>query len=202
MRFEDLPSIDARTIDAPTLERSCSDPAVPPIATRIREALRKTAKRLRRYYFIHVWHMQIGEGSIVSFGARLDKTNPRGVHIGKYSVVEFGAAVLAHDWVNSRDRDVRIGDNCFIGAQAIVLAGVTIGDHCIVAASSLVARNVPAGSLVAGNPARILERNIRTGHYGVREQPELSALLRSANKALSNSKRNTLNHRIERNQLE
>jgi acetyltransferase-like isoleucine patch superfamily enzyme len=45
---------------------------------------------------------------------------------------------------------------------------VTIGDHCIVSAASIVARNVPAGSLVAGNPARIVESNLRTTHYGVR----------------------------------
>jgi acetyltransferase-like isoleucine patch superfamily enzyme len=83
-------------------------------------------------------------------------------------VVTFGAAVLAHDYVNSRDRDVRIGDECFIGAHAIILPGVTIGNNCIVAAASVVARDVPDGSLVAGNPARLVERNVRTTHYGVR----------------------------------
>jgi len=92
------------------------------------------------------------------------------------SVVTFGATVLAHDWVNSRDRDVHIGNNCFIGANAIVLPGVTIGDQCIVAAASVVARDVPSGSLVAGNPARVVERDIKTGHYGVRVTPELCTL--------------------------
>ncbi len=168
MRSENLPSTDA-----PVLERSSPKTTIPPLATRIRESLRELVQRIRRQYFINVWHMQIGEGSVVSFSARLDKTNPRGIHIGKYSVVAFGAAVLAHDWVNSRDQDVHVGDNCFIGAHAIVLPGVTIGDQCIVAAASVVARDVPSGSLVAGNPARIVERNITTGHYGVRVKLEL-----------------------------
>jgi acetyltransferase-like isoleucine patch superfamily enzyme len=112
--------------------------------------------------------MQLGEGTVISFGARLDKTNPRGIHIGKYSVVAFGAAVLAHDLVNQCHRDVRIGDNCFIGAHSIILPGVTIGNNCIVAAASVVARDVPAGSLVTGNPARVVETGVRTTHYGVR----------------------------------
>ena len=139
-----------------------------PIATRVREGLREILQKIRREYFVRVWHMEIGEGSTISFSAKLDRTNPRGIHIGKYSAVTFGAAVLTHDWVNNRQRDVYIGDDCFIGAHSIILPGVTIGDHCIVAAGSIVARNVPAGSLVAGNPARVVETNVKTTHYGIR----------------------------------
>ena len=124
--------------------------------------------KLHRQLLIHVWKMDIGEGSIISSNAKLDKTNPRGIHIGKYSVVTFGAAILTHDWVNNCHRDVHIGDNCFIGAHSIILPGVTIGDHCIVSAASVVARDVPAGSLVAGNPARVVEKNVETTRYGVR----------------------------------
>jgi acetyltransferase-like isoleucine patch superfamily enzyme len=112
--------------------------------------------------------MDIGEGSVVSLSAKLDRTNPRGVHIGTYTVVTFGAAILTHDYVNGVDRDVFVGDNCFIGAHAIVLPGVTIGDNCIVAAAAVVVRDVPSGSLVAGNPARVIEHNVKTTHYGVR----------------------------------
>jgi len=112
--------------------------------------------------------MDIGEGSTISLTAKLDKTNPRGIHIGKYTAVTFGTAILTHDFVNNRDADVRIGDNCFIGAHSIILPGVTIGDNCIVAAASVVARDLPAGSLVTGNPARIVEQNVKTDHYGVR----------------------------------
>src|SRR5437879_6161153 len=71
-----------------------------PIATRVRELLREPLKKIRREYFVRIWHMEIGEGSTISFSAKLDRTNPRGIYIGKYSVVAFGAAVLTHDWVN------------------------------------------------------------------------------------------------------
>ena len=139
-----------------------------PLATRIRDRLREAVLAIRRQYFVRVWHMDIGEGTSISMSARLDKTNPRGIHIGRYTTVTFGAAILTHDYINTANRDVYIGDNCFIGAHSIVLPGVTIGDNCIVAAASLVARDVPAGSLVAGNPARILEHNVQTTRYGVR----------------------------------
>src|SRR2546427_9353802 len=139
-----------------------------PLASRIRDKLRDLVLELRRLYFIWVWRMDIGEGTAISLSAKLDKTNPRGIHIGKYTVVTFGAAILTHDYVNNRDGDVRIGDNCFVGAHSIILPGVTIGDSCIVAAASVVARDVPAGSLVTGNPARVVEANVKTTHYGVR----------------------------------
>jgi acetyltransferase-like isoleucine patch superfamily enzyme len=139
-----------------------------PLATRLREGLRELVLLLRRQYLIRVWKMDIGEGTAVSMSAKLDKTNPQGLHIGKYSVVTFGAAILTHDYVNCLNRDVRIGDNCFIGAHSIILPGVTIGDSCIVAAASVVARDVPAGSLVSGNPARVVEHHIQTTRYGIR----------------------------------
>lgn len=139
-----------------------------PIVTQVREALRELVQIIRRQYLIRIWQMQIGEGSVVSLSAKLDKTNPRGIHIGKYSTVTLGAVVLAHDYVNDRYRDVWIGDYCLIGANAIVLPGVRIGDNCIVAPGSVVARDVPAGSLVAGNPARVVETNVKTTRYGAR----------------------------------
>ena len=139
-----------------------------PLASRIRDKLHSVVVRFRREYLIRVWRMDIGEGTLISLSAKLDKTNPRGIHIGKYTAVAFGAAILTHDSVNNRNRDVYIGDNCFIGAHSIILPGVTIGDNCIVSAASVVVRDVPAGSLVTGNPARVVENNVKTTHYGVR----------------------------------
>ena len=139
-----------------------------PLATQVRDWLREVVLGLRRRYLTAVWKMEIGEGTAISMSAKLDLTNPQGIHIGTYSVITFGAAILTHDYVNKLHREVRIGDDCFIGAHSIILPGVTIGNGCIVAAGSVVARDVPAGSLVAGNPARIVEHNVQTTRYGVR----------------------------------
>ena len=153
-----------------------------PVAAKIRSALRLTVTGMYRLYLTHFWRMDIGEGTVISLSAKLDKTNPRGVHIGRYTSVTFGVTILTHDFVNNRLDDVRIGDNCFIGAHSVILPGATIGDNCIIAAASVVAKNVPAGSLVFGNPARVLESNVVTGHYGVRipRQPAASGADRAA----------------------
>lgn len=54
---------------------------------------------------------------------------------------------------------VVIGDDIWIGTNAVILPGVTIGDHCVVAAGAVVTKDVPAHSLVAGVPAKVI-RNI------------------------------------------
>jgi acetyltransferase-like isoleucine patch superfamily enzyme len=50
---------------------------------------------------------------------------------------------------------VVIEDDVWIGANAVILPGVTIGCHSVVAAGAVVTRDVPSGSMVAGVPATI-----------------------------------------------
>ncbi|AMR30123.1 acetyltransferase [Mucilaginibacter sp. PAMC 26640] len=51
-----------------------------------------------------------------------------------------------------------IEDEAWIGANAVITAGVTIGKHSVVAGGAVVTKNVPAYCVVAGNPAKILKR--------------------------------------------
>jgi acetyltransferase-like isoleucine patch superfamily enzyme len=51
-----------------------------------------------------------------------------------------------------------IEEACWIGANAVITAGVTIGKHAVVAGGSVVTKNVPPYCVVGGNPARILKR--------------------------------------------
>lgn len=51
---------------------------------------------------------------------------------------------------------VRIGKNCWIGAGAIILPGITIGDNTVVGAGSIVTKDLPANVVAVGNPCRIL----------------------------------------------
>lgn len=53
---------------------------------------------------------------------------------------------------------VIIEDECWIGANAVITAGVRIGKHAVVAAGSIVTKDVPPYSVVAGNPARLLKQ--------------------------------------------
>jgi acetyltransferase-like isoleucine patch superfamily enzyme len=63
-------------------------------------------------------------------------------------------------------KTITIGDEVWIGANAVVVAGVTIGKHAIVAAGSVVTKDVPAYSVAAGNPARVIKQyNPQTGKW-------------------------------------
>ena len=53
---------------------------------------------------------------------------------------------------------VTIEDDVWIGANAVILPGVTIGEHCVVAAGAVVTKDVPPHSLVAGVPAKVIKK--------------------------------------------
>lgn len=53
-------------------------------------------------------------------------------------------------------KQVVVGDDVWIGANAVILPGVTIGNHCVVAAGAVVTKNVPDNTIVGGVPAKIL----------------------------------------------
>jgi acetyltransferase-like isoleucine patch superfamily enzyme len=53
-------------------------------------------------------------------------------------------------------RDVRVGNNVWIGYGACILRGVTVGDNAIIGTNSVVTRDVPANAIVGGVPARLI----------------------------------------------
>lgn len=53
-------------------------------------------------------------------------------------------------------KPVVIGNSCWLGANVVVLPGVTIGDRCVIGAGSVVTRDIPADSFAAGVPARVI----------------------------------------------
>jgi acetyltransferase-like isoleucine patch superfamily enzyme len=57
-----------------------------------------------------------------------------------------------------KTKPVRIGDNVWIGMNAIILKGVTIGDNSVIGAGAVVTKDVPANVVVAGNPAQIIKQ--------------------------------------------
>jgi acetyltransferase-like isoleucine patch superfamily enzyme len=53
---------------------------------------------------------------------------------------------------------VKIGDNVWIGMNAVILKGVIIGENSVVAAGSVVTKSVPPNVVVAGNPAVVVRQ--------------------------------------------
>jgi acetyltransferase-like isoleucine patch superfamily enzyme len=129
--------------------------------------VRESLMKLRLWYFRRVAKMDIHPDVRISLRAKLDFTNPRGVHIGEGTYVAFYAIILAHDMSRLLHTDTYIGKNCFIGAQSIIMPGVRVGDECVVATGSVVTKDVPSNSIVAGNPAQIVRSGIHTVKWGI-----------------------------------
>jgi acetyltransferase-like isoleucine patch superfamily enzyme len=69
-------------------------------------------------------------------------------------------------------RDVRVGNNVWIGYGAQILRGVSVGDNSIIGASAVVTKDVPANAVVAGVPARVLRMRERPATLTWREPVE------------------------------
>lgn len=61
---------------------------------------------------------------------------------------------------NNLTKPICIEDHVWIGAGATILKGVTLGEGCVVGAGSVVTKSVPPHTIVAGNPARIIKKDI------------------------------------------
>lgn len=135
--------------------------------------LRNAIVKVKWLYFTKIWGMDIHPTANFSLSAKLDRTNPKGVHIGAETYIAFDAAILTHDLSRGLYLDTRIGKRCFIGARSIILPGIEIGDECVIGSGSVVTKNVPSRSLAAGNPARILKSDIKIiARYGRMERPD------------------------------
>lgn len=92
-----------------------------------------------------IGHADIGEG--VMIGSRVSIPSGKRQHFDAEGRLSADAHVF--------DR-LSIGDRCWIGEGAIILADV--GGECVVSAGAVVSRAMPGGHLIAGNPARAVGR--------------------------------------------
>ena len=111
----------------------------------------------------------IGEGTIFykPHEYPVDETSCHFIAIGKNCRITGGVTILAHDYSYAVLRPTHhcmllksgmteIGDNVFIGMNAIVLMNTHIGNNCIVGAGSVVSGTFGDNVVIAGNPARVV----------------------------------------------
>ena len=86
-----------------------------------------------------------------------------GIVIGGGSLIGHNVvlATLDHDLAPDKRHilhpaPIRIGNNVWIGAGAVVTKGVTIGDNSVIAAGAVVTRDIPPNVIAAGVPAKVL----------------------------------------------
>lgn len=99
--------------------------------------------------------IEIGDRVLIShnvnvFDSLTHPLSPRKRHAQFQSIASRGHPKS----IELDEEPVRIGDDAWVGAGAIILKGVSIGPRAVVGAGAVVTHDVPAATIVAGNPAR------------------------------------------------
>lgn len=108
-------------------------------------------------------HVHFGKGVYANFNLTMvDDTH---IYVGDYTL--FGPNVCVATAGHPIDPELRekayqynmsvhIGRNCWIGAGAVIVPGVTIGDNVVIGAGSVVTKDIPSNVVAVGNPCRVL----------------------------------------------
>ncbi len=108
-------------------------------------------------------HVHFGKGVYANFNLTMvDDTH---IYVGDYTM--FGpnvtVATAGHPILPElRDKGyqynapIHIGRNCWVGAGAVILPGITVGDNVVVGAGSVVTKDLPSNVVAVGNPCRVL----------------------------------------------
>ena len=89
--------------------------------------------------------------------------------------IEVGKEFFTRRSLYEYGKPVTIGDNVWIGGNAVVLPGVTIGSNSVIGAGSVVTRDVPPWSIAAGNPCKVIRTITETDRKKLFKDEEIDA---------------------------
>lgn len=108
-------------------------------------------------------HVHMGRNVYANFNLTLvDDTH---IYIGDYTMIGPNVVIATgghpllpelREKGYQYNAPVHIGRNCWLGAGAIILPGITIGDNVVIGAGSVVTKDIPSNVLAVGNPCRVL----------------------------------------------
>ncbi|MFZ4455584.1 MAG: acyltransferase [Bacteroidales bacterium] len=86
------------------------------------------------------------------------------IYIGDHTMIAPGVKIISanHDLSDFSKHDksvspIRIGENCWIGSNAVILPGVELGNNVIVGAGSVVTKSFDSNLVIGGNPAKVIK---------------------------------------------
>ena len=106
--------------------------------------------------------IKVGDNCLIC--SYLMTKEPYLLEIGNNVIVSTNVSFITHDrspknyngWGDLFGR-IKVGDNCFIGENAIILYGVELGKNTLVAAGSVVTKSfLEGGVVIGGNPAKVI----------------------------------------------
>ncbi len=116
---------------------------------KIGENVRIWAPQKNRIDMSYPWLLQIGDNVRITEGVVIL------THDYSWSVIKsFSSEKINEGQILGAVSPVTIGNNVFIGMNAIITRGVTVGDNVIIGAGSVVTKDCEANSVYAGNPAK------------------------------------------------
>jgi len=150
----------------------------------VKISLRLLWKKLRRQYNAtsedYIKHLRgrgamIGDDVMIYAPSRvmIDGQCAHLLKIGSHVRITEGVKIIAHDFswsvlkryemqngmpgaIFGAESAVEIGDNVFIGMNAVITRGVKIGNNVVIGAGSIVTKDCPSNGVYAGNPARLI----------------------------------------------
>lgn len=126
------------------------------------------ASEEKRIQYLRNMGVQIGNGCSISKDVQFG-TEPYLIKIGNDVRLTSNVKFVTHDggmWVLRRKYDmpdadkfgtIEIGNNVNVGWNTIIMPNVRIGDNCVIGAGAIVTKNIPDNSVAAGIPARVIE---------------------------------------------
>jgi acetyltransferase-like isoleucine patch superfamily enzyme len=115
-------------------------------------------------------HVQLGRTVGFNGAVRLMLHEPGSITIGDGCLFAGGIDLSISDMHSIIDadtrqrlnpaRNIKIGDRVWVGERCLILKGVKIGSGAIIGAGAVLTKDVPPNCIAAGNPARIVRRNV------------------------------------------
>jgi acetyltransferase-like isoleucine patch superfamily enzyme len=96
-------------------------------------------------------------------GCYLECSN--GLEIGEGTIIAAGVKIISanHDLddlsKHEKTRPIRIGRDCWLGANAVILPGVELGDRVVVGAGTVVTKSFPSNCIIFGVPAKVFKKH-------------------------------------------
>ena len=103
-------------------------------------------------------YKNIDKNVFIGKGVCLDELYPLGIHIKSGCTITRGAVFITH-YHNTKEftwerGEIFIGENVYVGCNAIICKPVTIGDNTLIAAGAVVVKNCESNSIYGGVPAK------------------------------------------------